>query len=300
MKIAIAHHNDLDGRAAAAVAYHYYKKIDPSNEIFFYELDYKDNVPISELSEAYILVVLDFSFKPEVWEEFRNGGPGSITWIDHHKTAIEMTPSWVVQSTSGVQQVGICAALLTWKHFFGNYPVPEVLNLIDAWDCWTHNDDPNVLDFISGVKVQDTGPESGLWFDLFDENKENHLGCLVSQIQGMGFIIRRYEAIEAVGYLKRFGHPIVISDHPSGWKIPCFAVNRGGINSKFFDSAPINDRTSLPYPIFVNYTYDGKKWTVSLYSTTVDVGEVAKLFGGGGHKGAAGFVCDKLPWERGD
>jgi len=50
------------------------------------------------------------------------------------------------------------------------------------------------------------------------------------------------------------------------------------------------------------YPRDGTRlvWKVSLYSTKpeIDCGAVAKTFGGGGHKGAAGFVCDKLPWEK--
>ena len=41
------------------------------------------------------------------------------------------------------------------------------------------------------------------------------------------------------------------------------------------------------------------KWRVSLYSTKpeVDCGAICKSFGGGGHAGAAGFLCDELPWE---
>jgi nanoRNase/pAp phosphatase (c-di-AMP/oligoRNAs hydrolase) len=52
------------------------------------------------------------------------------------------------------------------------------------------------------------------------------------------------------------------------------------------------------YPVCIAYVHDGEKFTVSLYSTTVDVSKIAKKFGGGGHKGAAGFTCDKLPFER--
>jgi nanoRNase/pAp phosphatase (c-di-AMP/oligoRNAs hydrolase) len=42
---------------------------------------------------------------------------------------------------------------------------------------------------------------------------------------------------------------------------------------------------------------DGK-WKVSMYTTKdeIDCGAIAKHFGGGGHKGAAGFVCTRLPW----
>jgi nanoRNase/pAp phosphatase (c-di-AMP/oligoRNAs hydrolase) len=42
-----------------------------------------------------------------------------------------------------------------------------------------------------------------------------------------------------------------------------------------------------------------KLWNVSLYSTKpeIDCGEIAKSFGGGGHKGAAGFQGKELPFK---
>lgn len=54
------------------------------------------------------------------------------------------------------------------------------------------------------------------------------------------------------------------------------------------------------YPVLIAYIYDGRRFTVSLYSTRVDVSQIAKAEGGGGHKEAAGFVCEKLPFERCD
>ena len=40
-------------------------------------------------------------------------------------------------------------------------------------------------------------------------------------------------------------------------------------------------------------------WRVSLYTIFdhIDVSEIAKKYGGGGHKNAAGFVCDNLPFN---
>ena len=46
------------------------------------------------------------------------------------------------------------------------------------------------------------------------------------------------------------------------------------------------------------FSFDGDKWTVSLYSTSVDVSEIAKKYGGGGHKGASGFHCKELPFMK--
>lgn len=51
------------------------------------------------------------------------------------------------------------------------------------------------------------------------------------------------------------------------------------------------------YPITIVYIHDGSVFTVSLYSEGVDVSEIAKVEGGGGHKEAAGFVCHNLPFK---
>ena len=52
------------------------------------------------------------------------------------------------------------------------------------------------------------------------------------------------------------------------------------------------------YPLCLSFVYMGNKWTVGLYSETIDVSVIAKKYGGGGHTGAAGFVCDTLPFKK--
>ena len=54
------------------------------------------------------------------------------------------------------------------------------------------------------------------------------------------------------------------------------------------------------YPFCVAYCHDGDKYQVSLYSVDpkIDCGAMCKLFGGGGHLGAAGFWCRTLPWSK--
>ena len=50
------------------------------------------------------------------------------------------------------------------------------------------------------------------------------------------------------------------------------------------------------YPLVVNFAYNGKGFSYSLFSSNpeVDCSKIAETFGGGGHKGAAGFFLDKL------
>ena len=55
-----------------------------------------------------------------------------------------------------------------------------------------------------------------------------------------------------------------------------------------------------PYDLMITFVRrKDKLWNVSLYSTKedVDCGAICKSFGGGGHKGAAGFQVKELPFE---
>ena len=49
------------------------------------------------------------------------------------------------------------------------------------------------------------------------------------------------------------------------------------------------------YDICISFEFDGEKFLVSLYSEKIDVACIAEKYGGGGHKGAAGFVTKELP-----
>lgn len=101
----------------------------------------------------------------------------------------------------------------------------------------------------------------------------------------------------------------------------CIAVNLGHTNSKVFYSVwrrecPNCDGGRLlapapgcrvclgsgriePYDLMITFCRrKDKLWNVSLYSTKpeIDCGAICKAFGGGGHKGAAGFQCKELPF----
>jgi hypothetical protein len=89
----------------------------------------------------------------------------------------------------------------------------------------------------------------------------------------------------------------------------CVCLNTPIYNSQAFDSVwdPGKHDVMVAFAKVVvkSQVYRGDlggqvRWKVSLYSVKpeVDCGEIAKAFGGGGHKGAAGFMCDWLPWEN--
>ena len=72
-------------------------------------------------------------------------------------------------------------------------------------------------------------------------------------------------------------------------------MNIGLVGSDWFKS--VDDGS---YDILMPFSFNGRNgtWTYSMYSKTVDVSEIAKKYGGGGHKGAAGFNTNRLIFER--
>ena len=46
--------------------------------------------------------------------------------------------------------------------------------------------------------------------------------------------------------------------------------------------------------MFILFAFNGTDWTYSLRSSTIDCSKIALKYGGGGHKGAAGFRSNQL------
>jgi oligoribonuclease NrnB/cAMP/cGMP phosphodiesterase (DHH superfamily) len=103
-----------------------------------------------------------------------------------------------------------------------------------------------------------------------------------------GKAIIRYVSKENRKYVEASAFPLFFSG------LRCIAVNKLFANSQLFNAVWNEYR----YDAMLTFGYRGNKWVVSLYTTRddVDVSEVAMAYGGGGHKKAAGFTCEQLPW----
>lgn len=164
-----------------------------------------------------------------------------------------------------------------------NVPTPPIIQLIDKWDRWVHEDSHDVLDFISGIKLYEHSPTDIMWPMLFaEETRDAHL----VSIQRKGVIVRQYQKMVDAEAVQRFAYPI----EWEGYK--CIVLHTDKSGSTQFDSV------KGQYDIMIPVTFDGKRYTVHLYSEHVKVNDIALKHGGGGHPKAAGFVCSKLPWTK--
>jgi len=262
----------------------------------------------SAINEAckQTVVMVDFSLQP-FEDMIRLAKMTKLTWIDHHKTAIEERnramavnsfvreappmESFIPLFARGVQEVGQAACELTFRYLCPGMEMPVAVRLLGRYDVWDIQN-AAVLAFQYGMRAQGEWHPSDVtaWQMLFDDPG------MVRDIIEKGSAVLDYERAQSAAYMREFGFVGDILPPKSMLKITALCVNLGRVSSMTFSSA---DPSVL---LFCGYAQlpDGR-WRVSLRrpdGSTVDCGAIAKAFGGGGHAGAAGFVADDLDWMQ--
>ena len=245
------------------------------------------------------VLIGDFSYKADVLLEMGRAAK-SIIVLDHHKTAQADLEDWAIDDVSGEFWAGddpmkavrlnddhigqpIAAlfdmersgARLVWE-FCHDTPAPRLIELIEDRDLWR-------------FQYEDTKP-FGLWlrsepfdferWELISQelNDGNDSHCLLSEARAMQRFydqkVAEIASLSRVGLLG--GHSIPLCNCP-----PMFASEVG---HKLLDDHP-------GAPFVACYSDQGKSRGYSLRSRDdrLDVSEVARKFGGGGHRNAAGF-----------
>jgi uncharacterized protein len=279
------HHNDLDGRCAAAIVRKWFKERksiegDARGYIVFHEMDYKDQPNFDEVMDEEVAIV-DFSFKPEVMAKLLVQ-TDRVIWCDHHKTAAAYDYGRELAGIRDFTEKGRAGCEVAWDFFFPRTPCPSPVKLLGDYDAWRLQEGERTFAFYEGLKLYATDPSSPIWTTLLGEN----VGPLCMEICTAGRNAIYYRDNYCREIMKSFGYETEIDG------IQAYATNLYRFGSQGFV------QNWNKYPICIAYIHDGQRFTVSLYSETIDVGEIGKKHGGGGHKGAAGFTCDELPFGR--
>jgi len=272
------HKSDLDGHCSGYVV----KRAHPNCDL--YGIDYGDEFPWDIVEKHNTIIMVDFSLQPFSEMEKLVNKCEKLIWIDHHKSAIDEYSKSTI-TVDGLIRNGIGACQLCWEYFFPTELVPYFIKLLAEYDVWIHSN-PDTLPFQYGLRLENTNPYNlPLWESLFERP-------IVREVIKRGETVLRYEEIINERYVKSRGFEL----EWEGLKFIC--CNKGLTNSKLFDS--IWDTTKYDAMLTFCMLDPERGWTVSLYSdkSDVDVSKIAKKYGGGGHKGAAGFQCKTLPFVQ--
>lgn len=263
--VVIYHANCTDGIAAAAVAREYLgERTSTGEQVIYHPGVYGRELPDSLIVDKLIFF-LDFTPKREQFLDIKERAIDVIV-LDHHKTAQEEIGDLVDidQTKSG--------AVLAWEYFFPNKPVSLEYLMIQDRDLWK--------------------------WELPDSKAYSHyLSLYPITIEGFKEAnTRRYEERIKLGELVGINR----DHHAKAYAAKARMVNFEGevIPCVNCPAEYVSETSALLYeyvPFVITYMDISDRRIYSLRSSSrrhpeVDVSLIAKKYGGGGHKNAAGFA----------
>ncbi|SDH48775.1 DHH family phosphoesterase [Pseudomonas panipatensis] len=227
-----------------------------------------------------VVVLVDFSYSRDQLLQMAEIAKRVLV-IDHHKTAAEAlaglpqvadASSWAhsgraISTCFDMERSG---AGLTWDFFFPGQPRPDLINHIEDRDLWrfklegTREVQANVFSYPYDFEV---------WDQLAATPAE--------QLRSDGIAIERKHHKDIAELLKALRRRMTIG----GYDVPA-------ANLPYIHSSDAGHVMAQGEPFAACYWDTPAGRTFSLRSETdgLDVSAIAKLYGGGGHRNAAGFT----------
>lgn len=270
------HSNCPDGFGAAWAAWMHFEEFRPA-DVSYQAVNYDQ--PLPEIPDGSDVFIVDFSYPREVLTALAERC--HICVIDHHATAkdalADLPFAFFDMSKSG--------AVLTWEHFFPSRDVPEILLYLQDRDLWQWK-------LPASKEIN-----AALWRGT---HRDFHVWKSIAHLWDKGVTNAKERLIQA-------GEAIAFSDalsvetlcrHPATLRILCYTVP--AVNTPVLQSEVghrlLQMHPKAPFAVTWMTRSDGLL-LFSLRARSEDdfsVAQIAKEFGGGGHKAAAGFQRAEL------
>jgi uncharacterized protein len=294
--IVIYHSADYDGIFCREIA----RKFVPEATLIGW--DYGDEIPVIHPEAS--LVMLDISIESLMSHPV-------LTWIDHHKTAIEkyggLFDNQILRQAYLID--GVAACRLAWQYFTRFREIGEIAGLPDKsayldrtvneplavrlageYDIWDKRDERADI-FQFGLRSRNL---DNLW-DLMLVNPESDVcgrqdvGTItVEALLDDGRLIQAYQQNNDKGMM---GRSFVFN-----WEgLKFLTLNTARCNSLTFAA---RDLPETGHDALMGFFFNGRAWKFSLYHaahrTDMDLSAIAAKYGGGGHMGACGFETESI------
>lgn len=325
----IYHDADFDGKLSNEVCRFHLKRLHPDAVIHSYGWDYGRPLPTDEQRTHRITVEGGSANTTYQWEDYdaiyivdlsvdelmaRPELRDKIVWIDHHKSAIEKWdkptfgrpengggPEYALAPFAGIRIDGVAACRLCWAWFnrgeqgYANTELskrlfidrlvdePMLLCLAGEYDVWDHRDpDAKALQF--GLRALTKGDFDTLVNYQFacvpaDQVNQLYLDTVIAQ----GHAIKSYCDKQNDEYSAAYARTLQ-------WEGLTFcALNIGQRGNSDLLRGGLKPEHQAGFA----WRHTGDSVMVSLYHVPghehLDLSEIAKRHGGGGHRGACGF-----------
>jgi len=272
--IVVLYHNDEDGFGAAWAAWKKFK-----DKASYIPVEYKNRAAYLEKLKNKEIYLLDLCFNEKTMKKLLEGNKKLVV-IDHHIGRKEECKI----STERVFDIKSSAAVLSWKFFYPGRPMPNLLRYVEDFDIWK-------------LKM----PHTRELFASLDTFKFNFKiwNKLVSDFQS---VKRRKKHIEAGRAILKYQDNMLRKIVSSGENVILNGHKAFAVNSPILESEIGHYIYENKGVLGIIWSYQNGVFKTSLRSNKkIDASKLAKKFGGGGHKGAAGFIFNSkinFPWKK--
>ncbi len=263
------HHDDADGLCAGAIVRRRF-----GDAVELHEIDYGRPIPWDKIEAAATVIITDFSLPKDAMLKIYEAKGENFIWIDHHISAIKEMSDF--ENIAGLRALDRAACVLTWQYFFPELDAPAAVLFIGDRDIWQF-DYPQTRAFSEGLSAEDTAANNDVLWDALLSNDQD----LVQRLLEKGEILLQARLKQIAYYVDSYGFELDFN----GYRTLLVNLPSNGDIGHYICQAGYD----LAY-VYRDDFQDGQIFTkVTLYSESVDVSKLAKRYGGGGHKGAAGF-----------
>ena len=280
--ICIYHANCDDGFAAAYAVWRRF-----GDAVNFIPAQYGGDLP--NVAGKDVLIV-DFSFKKPEMERLAAEAKRIIV-LDHHKTAEAELANFTKLSCVGwpfekryadrlLAGVGVCFDMnksgcrLAWEYCFGDMPMPGWFAAVEDRDLWRFAL-PATKEICISIRSH---PRDFTVWDGFD----------AGELAVEGTAIRRY-----VDMIVSNICDTAFVENIGGHDVPVAACSYDFVSETANQLLLRNP--GAPFAACLVRSFDGVTYSLRSMDDRMDVSEIAKANGGGGHRNAAGFRAKILP-----
>lgn len=263
----IYHGNCIDGLMAAGVVKLRY----PDAE--FYAGVYGKPPPLDQLHDKAVIIV-DFSYPAAELIELSQAAYCTVV-LDHHKTAKEALEGLQLINGQIIFDMNRSGAGMAWDYFFTGKERPMMVNLVEDRDLWQFK-------YASSRNFH-------LYLATLEATPERFASLLEQYAKEPALL--RGLMLEANAMADQFKAQLItlkreaFTGHIAGYDIPM-------ANVPYIFASELAGELAQDAPFAATYFFNGEDYVFSLRSRGeggMDVSEIAKQFGGGGHRNASGF-----------
>lgn len=280
MRFCVFHKGCSDGITSAWVT----KYFDPEILLIPTQYNEEPNLPYPSSGEDEVIFV-DISPQPELLkdESFR-----SLKVFDHHESALWLLKCEEKEGYEYIIDVNKAACEIVWDYFFPHEPYPWFLRYVADRDTWRWQM-PNSREINAALYHKNL-----IWFTKIDSLLDYNTHDINELIAYGKNIIEMSEKQSAICFnttskeVDFHGYNV--------WAVCCNRHQRSDVG-EYANNRPLKNGKYSPFTIVIVYDLRNNIWRISLRAkpgSEIDLSKIAEVYGGGGHKDAAGFVVDSL------